>query len=228
MAFEGFSAGTLEFMSDLAEHNDRDWFAQNRARYDAELLDRQKAFVEAIAPELEAMDPRIQAVPAVNKSIFRINRDIRFSRDKSPYKTHSDLFFWLAIPTAEKKNSPGYFMRIAPGQIWVGCGAHSLVPEQLARLRAAIVAPESGIEFEGLLADLEADDYRIGERGLARVPAGFSKDAPRADLLRLTAVHAIREYAKPPKEFTSAKFIGWCMTHFERTKPLVDWLGEHL
>ena len=109
----------------------------------------------------------------------------------------------------------------------MGCGAHSLSPEQLARLRAAIVAPATGEEFERILGGLEADGYEIGEQGLKRVPAGFSADAPRAELLRLTVVHAILKVAPPP-EFESAAFVDWCMERFVRCKPLVDWLGDVL
>ena len=122
----------------------------------------------------------------------------------------------------------GYFLRIIPDGLWVGCGAHSLSSEQLARLRGAIVAPASGGEFERLLGELEADGYEIGEKGLARVPAGFSKDAPRADLLRLTVVHAIETVSPVPPEFESAAFAGWCMERFARVRPLVDWLVEYV
>jgi len=223
--FQGFSNGTLAFLDDLAAHNDRVWFAENRARYDSELLDRQKAFVAAMGEAFEGVDPRVHCVPAVNKSIFRINRDIRFSKDKSPYKTYSDMFFWVGDT---RKSDPGYFLRIIPEGLWVGCGAHSLSPEQLARLRSAIVAPGSGGEFERMLGELEADGYEIGERGLVRVPAGFSADAPRADLLRLTVVHAIETVKPAPPEFESAAFVDWCLARFVRVKPLVDWLVEHV
>ena len=64
-------------------------------RYERVLLDRQRAFVDAVGAAFEGVDPRVQCVPAVNRSIFRINRDTRFSRDKSPYKTYTDLFFWV-------------------------------------------------------------------------------------------------------------------------------------
>jgi len=225
MAFEGFSAGTLEFMRDLAEHNDRSWFAENRERYERDLLGPEREFVDAIGEAFSAVDPRVQAVPAIDRSIFRINRDTRFSRDKSPYKDYSDLFFWIG---ADRKSAPGYFMRIVPEAVWIGCGQHSLGPEQLARLRAAIVAPASGVEFERLLGDLAADGYEFAEPSLARVPAGFSKDAPRAELLRLTAVHAVRVYSPPPAEFFGPAFVDWSMEHFARVRALTDWLAEHV
>jgi uncharacterized protein (TIGR02453 family) len=223
--FEGFSKGTSAFLADLAAHNDRAWFAENRARYEAELLERQRLFVDAVGGAFAGLDPRVQCVPSVDRSIFRINRDTRFSHDKSPYKTHSDLWFWIGN---DRKTAPGYFMRIHPAGLWVGCGAHRLEPGQLARLRGAIVAPASGGELQALLGSLATDGYEVGEATLKRVPAGFSADAPRAELLRYTVVHAIKKFEPAPVEFESAAFVPWCMGRFERVKPLVDWLVQHV
>ena len=77
-----------------------------------------------------------------------------------------------------------------------------------------------------MLGELADAGFEIGEQTLARVPAGFSKDAPRADLLRFTVVHAIQKVSPPPGEFESSEFVGWCMEHFERVAPLVEWLVE--
>ena len=225
MEFQGFSKDTLVFLGDLSAHNDRAWFAENRARYDGVLLERQKAFVTAMGEAFEGVDGRVRCVPAVNQSIFRINRDIRFSKDKSPYKTYSDLWFWIGD---DRKSAPGYFMRIEPEGVWVGCGAHRLEPEQIARLRAAIVAPATGIELESLLGSLTDDGYEIGEATIKRVPAGFSADSPRADLLRFTVVHAIEKVSPAPAEFESEALVAWCMERFVRCKPLVDWLVDNL
>jgi uncharacterized protein (TIGR02453 family) len=225
MAFDGFSAGTLEFLSDLTRNNDRTWFAENRARYDAELLERQKAFVDAIGERFATFDPRVQAVSAVDRSIFRINRDTRFSRDKSPYKTHSDLWFWAG---EDRKASPGYFLRIIPAGVWAGGGAHWLDPDRLARLRNAIAAPETGEELAAIIDSLRADGYTVGDSTLARVPRGFSADSPRADLLRYTVLHAIEETEPVPAEFTAPAFVDWTMERFARVRPLVDWLAENL
>ena len=78
----------------------------------------------------------MHADSAVNKSIFRINRDTRFSKDKSPYKTYADMWFWIGD---DRKGSAGYFIRLVPDAVWVGGGAHWLSDPQLARYRAAVV-----------------------------------------------------------------------------------------
>ena len=175
----------------------------------------------------DGVDPRVQCVPAVNKSIFRINRDIRFSQDKSPYKTYSDMFFWIG-DDPEVRSRATSCASSPRGSGWA-CGAHSLVARAArAAARRRSWRPASGGEFERMLGELEADGYEIGERGLVRVPAGFSADAPRADLLRLTVVHAIETVTPAPPEFESAAFVDWCLARFVRVKPLVDWLVDNI
>ncbi len=225
MGFTGFSESGIGFIGDLARNNDRAWFAENRERYERDLLDPERELVSAIGASFADVDPRVQADPAVNRSIFRINRDTRFSRDKSPYKTHSDLWFWIG---EGRKNSPGYFLRLTAEEVWVGCGAHSLTPEQVARFRSAVDSAASGPQVARILDELVAAGYELGDQTLKRVPSGFSADSPRADLLRYTRLHAIRVVAPPPPEIRSEAFVGWCMAHFVETKPLVDWLVDHV
>jgi uncharacterized protein (TIGR02453 family) len=224
MSFKGFGPGALGLLGDLAEHNDREWFAANKECYERDLLDPERDFVNAIGTAFASRDERVQAVPAVDKSIFRIHRDIRFSKDKSPYKTYSDMFFWVGSP---RKSAPGYFLRLSPGEIWVGCGAHSLTDEQLRRYRVAVLDGLHGQWLEHIFEDLTAKGYEIGESTLKRVPAGFDAQHPRADYLKFTVVHAIAKVSPPP-EMAGPEFVDWCMAHFIDTKPLVDWLAEQL
>ncbi len=226
MAFQGFPSGARTFLAELAENNDRAWFAENRSAYDRDLLGPEREFVEAMSVAFSAFDPRVHADSAVNRSIFRINRDTRFARDKSPYKTHADMWFWIGDD--RKAAAAGYFVRIIPNAVWVGGGAHKLTDGQIVTLRSAIDDEESGSRLAALLADLGAGGYEIGEATLKRVPRGFAPDHPRADLLRFTSVFAMAKVSPSPKELESAKFVDWCMAHFSATRPLVDWLAEEV
>ena len=224
MAFTGFGPGALGFLGDLAEHNDRAWFAENRDRYERDLLGPQRDFVDAIGAAFAARDERVQAVPAIDRSIYRINRDIRFSRDKSPYKTYADVWFWVG---SDRKFSPGYFVRMVPGSVMIGGGAHQMTDEQLRCYRVAVVDGLHGQWLEHIVDDLSAEGFRVGEATLKRVPSGFPAQHPRADLLKFTMVHAIQEVA-PPAEMAGPEFVDWCMERFSAVKPLVDWLAEQL
>ena len=226
MSFTGFSPDSLAFLSDLAEHNDRAWFAENRDRYERELLGRERDFVDAVGSAFAALDQRVQAVPAVDRSIFRINRDIRFSKDKSPFKTYADMWFWIGD---DRKSAPGYFLRMVPGSVAIGAGAHRLTPEQIARFRSAVVDGLHGPWLEHILDDLRTAGFEVSEPTRKTVPKGFSAQQPRAELLKHTDhLHALRAFSPPPAEFTSPEFVAWTMGQFAQVKPLVDWLVEQL
>lgn len=226
MAFEGFSGDTLTFIADLAAHNDRDWFAANKSRYEALVLEPEKAFVEAMREPLGAIAPTANVEPRVNGSIFRINRDTRFSRDKSPYKTHVDMWFWIGPD--RKTSSGGYFVRLTADSVWIGGGVHTLTDRQLRVLREAITADGSGRELVAILESLRAAGYAIGDEAYKRVPAGYPVDHPRADLLRLGSLAAMKADLPVPEEFHSAAFVEWCARQFAETVPLVDWLAKVL
>jgi len=181
MTFEGFTPDTLEFMADLTAHNDREWFAENRDRYERVLLGPERALVGALGEAFATVDPRVRCEPAVNGSIFRINRDTRFSRDKSPYKTHADMWFWLG---EDRKQSPGYFVRLVPDAVWVGGGRHFMTPEVLGSLRAAIAAETTGGELADIVASLEADGYVLGESASCAPDRSSSGCQPTCDVYR--------------------------------------------
>ena len=121
-SFSAFPDETLQFLNGLAHNNTKEWFEANRALYEAGYVAPARAFVEALGPRLKQISPAVKYEPKINGSIARINRDVRFSRDKSPYKTHLDLWFWHG----EKRgwDRPGFFMRITPNRLFLGSGMH--------------------------------------------------------------------------------------------------------
>jgi len=94
MSFDGFRRETTQFLAGLREHNKKEWFDAHRDDYEQAFLVPAMALTKALAPRLRKIEPDINVEARVNGSIMRINRDIRFSRDKSPYKDHLDLWFW--------------------------------------------------------------------------------------------------------------------------------------
>jgi uncharacterized protein (TIGR02453 family) len=222
-AFEGFTQDTLGFLADLAANNEKAWFDSNRARYDDALLEREKLFVAAMGARMHRAVPGLEAVPRVNGSIFRINRDTRFSKDKTPYKTHADMWLWEG---RNRKESSGFFVRIVPDEVWVGAGAHMLSREGVIHLRDAI-ADDRGEVLVEILDALRAAGYDIGEQALKRVPRGYLIDHPRAELLKFGSMAAMRREAVPD-EFYSAEFVEWCAIRYEELLPLHRWLVDVL
>jgi len=211
MPFSGFSADSLQFLGELADHNDRVWFAENRERYERELLGRERDFVDAVGASFAALDQRVQAVPAVDRSIFRINRDTRFSRDKSPYKTYADLWFWVGD---DRKSAPGYFLRLVPGSVMIGGGAHQMTPGQIAQFRLAVDDAMHGPWLERVLEDLQAEGFEID--GRARRCRGGSRrntGAPSCSSTS-TCTRSAPSHRRPPSSPVRSSSTGaWSGSH---------------
>ena len=108
-AFTGFPRDTFAFLRGLAANNNKSWFDEHRADYETFCMAPARAFIEALGPRLKKISPTVQWEAKVNGSIFRINRDIRFAKDKRPYKTNLDLWFWHR--TRGGWSAPGFFVR---------------------------------------------------------------------------------------------------------------------
>jgi len=213
MTFEGFGA-TTTFLKDLGRHNSKEWFHDHYDDYQEQLLEPALAFVEAIGPLLRRFAPDTQAVPKIGASVMRINRDIRFAKDKRPYKDHLDLWFWRG---GEKKGPNGYWFRLTPQTLVLGGGMHMLDKPDLHA--------GTGTDLARVVTKLERAGYDIGGERYKRVPSGYSSDHPRAALLRRDGVYAGRDLPLPP-EATTSKFPSFCAGQFRKVTPLVDWLAD--
>jgi len=134
---------TFAFLRELAAHNERAWFEANKARYLVEVRDPLLRLVAAVAPKLAKLSRYVVADPRpVGGSLFRIHRDVRFSKDKSPYKTHAAMSFRHA--EARERPAPGFYLHLAPGDVFAGAGLWHAEPEAVKQVRDAIVArPEA-------------------------------------------------------------------------------------
>jgi uncharacterized protein (TIGR02453 family) len=185
--FTGFKPAAVEFLADLAEHNDRAWFQPRKAEYERLLKQPLEALCAALDEEFRARGVPLQADPA--KSPFRIYRDVRFSKDKSPYKTMvSASFPWAGDDAGHPENvhaSGGYF-HFQPGEIYVGGGVWHPDPAWLKGFRDRIVADSGAFEAVVGAPDFVATFGSVSDDGesLKRVPAGYPPDHPAGDLLR--------------------------------------------
>jgi uncharacterized protein (TIGR02453 family) len=186
-SFPGFSTQAIQFMADLAENNDRAWFQPRKADFERLLKDPMEQLVEALAARFEARRIPLQADP--KRSPFRIYRDTRFSKDKSPYKTHyAATFPWIGDAASGADASPhgngGYF-NFQPGEMYVGGGMWMPPKERLIAFRQAVVSSpdrvREALEEPGFVAWFGG--VRSHET-LKRVPPGYPPDHPMADQLR--------------------------------------------
>ena len=223
--FLGFPAGTQLFLAGISANNDRDWFNAHRADYEAFYVAPALAFIAAIGPRLVAeVAPEVQFEARINGSLFRINRDIRFSRDKTPYKDHLDMWFWQG--SRKGWDSPGFFFRMLPGRLIVGAGMHRFGPQQLRAFRKAVIEEKAGSELAALRARLDQLGYESGERSKS-LPRGFDPNHPRADLLRMLGLVATLE-TPVPAQAASPDFVDYCLGHYKAVNPINDWLRSNL
>jgi len=218
----GFPKGGVEFLRDLAEHNNRDWFQANRKRYEQELKEPAKRLAEAIAGILKKVDRRHAGDPA--KAVSRINRDIRFSKDKAPY--YSRVWFSFPLATGERQAGAAYYVGIDTDDAGTGAGCWEPPPERMGTLRAKIAKQHVALrkivddpKFRKRFGDVEGNAYK-------RVPKPFPPDHPAGDLLKLKGVHV---HGKVPlKVATSGGFLDVVAEDFRLLAPMVAFLDKGL
>lgn len=221
--FTGFKDEAFAFLKDLAANNDRVWFERNRSRYTEFLLEPARGLVVAIGERLEEFAPGAQFEPRVDGSIVRLNRDTRFSGDKTPYKTHLDLFFWEG---ADKRSwsLSGFFFRLTAERVFLGAGILGFDKPFLAAYREAVADPIDGSALLAAVSSVQqAGPYEIGGDAYKRVPSGYDPDHERADWLKRKGLHAAVEGPVPHNIYTR-KFVDYCVGHFKNLDPLHKWL----
>ena len=222
--FGGFPPETIRFLRELRANNTKDWFDAHRADYEGYWVAPAKAFVIAAGERLAELAPGIRAEPRVLGSIFRINRDTRFSRDQRPYKDHLDFWFW----EGERRDAvSGFFARLSPEFLGVGAGCHSLDPERLTRFRRAVAHPASGEELARIAKLVEGGGYELGGAALRRPPAGLPADGPAGRFLLHKALFVHHDEPVDDRVHTTA-ILATCARHWQAMGPLHRWLTDHV
>jgi uncharacterized protein (TIGR02453 family) len=220
--FTGFPPATLAFLGALGTNNSKAWFDAHRADYERDYLAPALAFIEAMREPLLTLHPDVRAEPRVNGSLFRINRDSRFSKDKTPYKDHIDIFFWVG--EGRSRERPGYFFRLRADRLLLGAGIHGFDARMLAAYRAAVVDDSTGRELEDAIATARAAGASVEGVGYKKVRAGLDPAHPRASLLLHDAMHA--SFDEPiPAAVSSPDLIDHCLGRFRPLTPLLAWVA---
>jgi uncharacterized protein (TIGR02453 family) len=205
--FEGIPAAAIGFYAELELNNNREWWLEHKSGY--QTLIREP--LEALLAELE---PRFG--PA---KIFRPNRDIRFSPDKSPYKTAQGAF-------ASVQEGVGYYLQLSADGLLVGGGCHSHSPAQIARFRKSVDANGTGESLQQIIATLSGAGFSVEGERLKTVPRGFPLDHPRAELLKHKSLSAVMELQQPDW-LSSPSATEEIARRWEQLRPLVEWMGRH-
>jgi len=204
-----FSADLFAFLDDLAENNDREWFALNKERYETSVKEPALAFIAAFAEPLRAISPHFQAVPkAQGGSLFRIYRDTRFSKDKSPYKTNTGLHF--RHEAGKDAHAPGYYVHLAPNDVFFGAGLWRPDGATARAIRQLIVDDRQA--WTAVVKGLETGPLDLAGESLSRPPRGFAADDPMIEHLKrkdFLATASLDEAAATAPDFLD-RIAGLC------------------
>jgi uncharacterized protein (TIGR02453 family) len=227
--FPGFRPAAIRFLKSLRRNNRREWFQAHRGVYEDEVRRPLRALVEEVDVRLAGFIPEVIGDPG--RSVFRIHRDVRFSKDKSPYKTNAACWFFHRDVGKgvgrEAHGGAGFYFQIAPGECLLGAGLWMPPAPSLALIRKQL--SEEVEEFEAIVLS-PGFRRRFGsldpEAMLTRVPRGFSPDDPAAPWLRYRSFTAGR--AMTERDITSPRLVTRLANDFERLTPLVRWLNRSL
>jgi uncharacterized protein (TIGR02453 family) len=224
-----FTKASLQFLRDLAAHNDRDWFEAHRETYEREVRGPLRALVEEMDVRLAAIAPEI--VGDTKRSLFRIHRDVRFSRDKSPYKTHAACWFFhraagRSAAPHDNGGAAGLYFHLEPGGSISAGGLYRPPREALGKVRDALA--ESHRAFERALRGDFASRFGspTGEFVLTRTPRGYPADHPAARWLRFASFTASRPMSDA--EACDPKLPDRLTEDFAALVPMVRWLNGAL
>jgi len=220
--FDGFPPQTLEFLNQLGRNNNKIWFDAHRGDYERYWVEVGCDFVAAAGDPLRALRPNVVADPRINGSLFRINRDIRFSKDKTPYKDHLDVWFW----EGQRKGAVStFFFRLTPTSSLVGVGSHQFDRAQLARFRQQVMDPMHGPELVSIANNLE---HGLDGETLKRTPATAAAiGEDQARLLRHTSASTMAQREAGPWMQTP-EVLDWAVEQWRKMAPLQAWLVENV
>lgn len=218
-------SSTIKFLNDLKKNNNKPWFDKNRKVYEAAKTDF-ASFIQKVIDQHSKKDSSIKNLVAKD-CLFRINRDVRFAKDKSPYKSN----FGASINKGGRKaeNPAGYYFHLEPGGSFTGGGIWMPMPDELKKVRQEIDYNFTDFKkiigskkFKSVYGDLD----RSAEFLLRHVPKGYEPDNPAADYLKLKSFVAISFFSDA--DLTSKDLVKKTSAAFEALQPLIEFVNESM
>jgi uncharacterized protein (TIGR02453 family) len=204
----GIPLDAMDFFAELEADNSREWFAANKPRWQANVHAPLQALTDALTEEFGAA------------KLFRPHRDVRFSLDKSPYKTHQGA-------VVDCGPGVGYYVQVSASGLMTGGGWYMATPAQIAAYREAVLDERAGARLEALVAPLTADGFELGGDQLKTAPRGVDPDHPRIELLRHRSLLLSREYGAP-SWLESDEALERVRDDWRAYRPVMEWLAENL
>lgn len=214
--FNGFNKDGLKFLDGLAKNNNKEWFELNKSTFKNILEPNTKNFTDLLAKSLEQLLRK-----PVKSKIFRIYRDVRFSKDKTPYNPHIRIAFYLLDNTT----GPAFMISIEPTQsLVIGCGVFEFSKKDLNLYRESITKQIELNALDKILNDFRNNQFRIDIPSYKKIPRDYIDKYPDIELLKGKGLSAWNEMTFP-KELLNDNAISFCTTQCKQMLPLFNWLN---
>lgn len=222
MSFYGYKKEAIAFISKIKENNNLVWFEEHKEEYERLIREPSREFVLEMGEHLQALVPTINAIPKVSGSLFRIYRDTRFSRDKTPIKERIGLIFWQG--SGKRMQSSSFYLHFSDKELFFAVGIRAFSPEMRACYREYILDDEKREELHKIYKEIEEKGYRIACQHYKRLPTAF-KEKEYSYLALMDGVYAFSVTDKLESLF-SDKILYQAYDIYENMATLQQWVYE--
>lgn len=225
VSFQGFPGELLRFLEGLRKNNTKEWYQDHKKDYETYVKGPSEDFVVAMGEKLRAIAPKVHAIPKVNQSLFRLNRDTRFSKDKSPYKTNLGIWFWEG--DRKRMECPGFYFHLDSKNLMLGVGLHIFPKELLGPYRDAVVDKKHGPALKKAVNRVGKLGYSVVGKYYKRIPAGYDESHQNAQFLLYNGLAAMHQ-SKVSEDLLSDRIVEYAFSHFKKMSPIHRWLRAAL
>ncbi len=220
-----FPQCTIDYLTKLSRNNNREWFEKHRNEFDMNFLEPAQKFVLEMGSKLQDIAPQINAIPKIDKSIFRIHRDVRFSKDKAPYKTNLGIYFWEG--TRKKMESSGFYFHIDPKLLFIGVGMYMFSKEDLKKFRDAVADARKGKELHAIVTKLTRNKtYTLGGETYKKIPKGYPDNLPQSKYLLHSGLYLF--YENDHSRLLNANPVNLTFKVFKDMLPIHQWFVKNI
>ncbi len=223
MTFNGFKKEGIKFLEQLELNNTKVWFENNRHIWEEHILRPNVAFVEEMGETLEILVPTIKAKPKVSGSLFKIYRDTRFSKDKTPMKDKIGIIFWQGH--AHRMQSASYYFFFNTQMYYIATGIRTFKPPLLKAYRKYIQNKTNAMNLHNILEDIKQKGYQLPEPKYKRLPQGFKEEDEYSYLSKYNAIFGFQTY-EIDDTFYKEEIVEKAFQVFQDMDELRQWLYE--
>lgn len=221
--FGGFFPETVHFFEELKHNNNKPWFEGHKKEFENFVKKPAIEYINILGEKMRKIAPDIVAEPKVNRSIFKIYRDVRFSPDKRPFKTHLGIWLWEGRSEKRMENS-GFYFHLEPPKLMLAAGMYRFPKHILKLYRDSVVDPALGNELVKAVRKVKkAGDYTIGDVGYKKIPHGYNPEHENAGFLLHNGLAAYTEILVPDVLF-SEEIVDFSLRKFHDMLPIHKWL----